>query len=78
MCQNETIYERWGVLQNWLRCLRTEKTLTQNRTAYLAGISRSHYANIENGVRLPSVSVAKALGKVLGFSWTKFYEESNQ
>lgn len=39
------------------------------------GISRAGYANIENGKRLPSVPVAKKIAAVLGFDWTRFYEE---
>ena len=37
-------------------------------------ISQSYYASIENGVRTPSVPVAKKIAGVLDFSWTRFFD----
>lgn len=58
----------------WLVDLRKEKRKTQCEVAFLTGISQSHYAAIENGVRKPSVGLAKKISSVLGFPWTQFYE----
>lgn len=59
----------------WLRDLRTEAGMTQDEVAAKACISRGSYANIENGERRPSVEVAKRIAAVLGFEWTRFFEE---
>lgn len=39
------------------------------------GIAQPSYFNIEAGKRRPSVPVAKKIAAVLGFDWTRFYEE---
>ncbi|MET9392433.1 helix-turn-helix transcriptional regulator [Streptomyces sp. NPDC006624] len=48
-----------------LRVAREQMELRQVEAAFLAGVSRSHLANMEAGRRLPSVSVARALADVL-------------
>lgn len=53
---------------------RTGKS--QEEIALEVGISRAGYANIENGKRTPSVPVAKKIAAVLGFDWTRFYDEA--
>lgn len=58
----------------WLKVVREQQGLTQEKVADKCGLSRSAYGNIENGKRRPSVNVAKTLGELLGFDWTKFYE----
>lgn len=58
----------------WLKDLREKSEMTQDAVAERCGLSRSAYGNIENGKRRPSVAVAKALGEVLGFDWTRFYD----
>ena len=58
----------------WLERLRHDKHMTEKDVAQAAGISQQHYNFIENGKRRPSVDVAKTLGELLGFDWTKFYE----
>lgn len=59
----------------WLEQLRRNKQMTEKAVAKAIGISQQHYDFIENGKRRPSVKVAKALGEVLGFDWTRFYDE---
>jgi len=59
--------------REWLMVLRGD--LTQQQVADMAGISRSYYTGIETGLRNASVSAAKAIGKVLGFKWTKFFDD---
>lgn len=59
----------------WLRDLRIKAGKTQDEIAGEACISRGSYANIENGERRPSVDAAKRIAAVLGFEWTKFFEE---
>ena len=40
-----------------------------------AGISAPSYCNIENGERRPTVENAKAIAGLLGFDWTRFFED---
>lgn len=49
--------------------------MTQEAVALGAEIARGAYSNIENGERRPSVEVAKRIAAVLGFEWTRFFEE---
>ena len=60
-------------MYKWLKDLRLENS--QESIAKKVGISQQHYSLIEKGEREPSVAVAKRIAAVLGFDWTKFYEE---
>lgn len=59
--------------RNWLINLRGR--LTQEKVAFLSGISRGSYSNIETGKRDPSVSMAKKIAKALGFNWQLFFDQ---
>lgn len=58
---------------NWLVELRGKRS--QAAVAKATGIAQSTYASIEVGSRRPSVSTAKRIATVLGFSWTRFFED---
>lgn len=58
-----------------LRELRVSKNLTQQQLADRCDIKRNTIAMIETGQSKPSVETAKRIAKVLGFNWTKFFEE---
>ncbi|MCL6592704.1 MAG: helix-turn-helix domain-containing protein [Alicyclobacillus sp.] len=58
--------------RDWLVKIRGNRT--QEQVAVAAGISRSAYANIENGNREPSVEMAKKIAAVLQFDWTMFFD----
>lgn len=60
---------------DWLKTVRQEKGLTGAEVAEAAGITQQFYNFIENGRRRPSVDVAKRIAAVLGFEWTRFFEE---
>lgn len=60
---------------DWLKTVRQEKSLTGAEVAEAAGITQQFYNFIENGRRRPSVDVAKRIAAVLGFEWTRFFEE---
>lgn len=62
----------------WLKNRRVEKGMTQQTVADESEIARGAYSNIENGERRPSVEVAKRIAAVLGFDWTRFYEEPGE
>lgn len=54
---------------------REKRGLTMKQVAAQTGISESYYCLIENGERRPSVKVAKRISKILGFRWTKFFDD---
>ena len=62
----------------WLEELRTEKKLTQLELAEMAGVDRATISKLENEKYSPSVGLAKKLGILLGFEWTKFYESQEK
>lgn len=60
-----------------LKDVREKKGMTQQNVADKAGLSRAAYTNIEIGKRKPSIETAKKIGNVLGFEWSKLYEEAS-
>ncbi len=62
----------------WLEEKRVAADLTQSEVAKGAAIARGSYANIENEERRPSVDVAKRIAAVLGFEWTRFFEDAEE
>lgn len=57
--------------RDWLKDLRKEKGLTVRAIAPLVGISFSHYNDIENGRRNPSLYIAIKMSDFLGFDIKK-------
>ena len=65
-------------MRHWLKELRIESgNMTQEQLAKKVGISRTMITEIENGNANPSVKVAKKIAAVLGFPWTRFYEDDS-
>ena len=65
-------------MRHWLKELRSESgTMTQEQLAKKVGISRTMITEIENGNANPSVKVAKKIAAVLGFDWTRFYDDDS-
>jgi len=63
-------------MRTWLKELRARSSnMTQKQLATLVGISRTMITEIENGNANPSVEVAKRIAAVLGFEWTRFFED---
>lgn len=58
-----------------MREKRELKGLTQQQLADLIGRDRSLIAKIENGSR-PSVETAKKIAAILGFEWTRFFDDA--
>ena len=67
-------------MRKWLAEIRTSAKKSQQKVADEAGISQSYYAGIETGIRGKplAVPVAKKIAAVLGFDWTRFYEEDGE
>lgn len=57
-----------------LKTIRVKKNLTMKQISQQVGITESYYCLLENGLRRPSVPVAKRLGEVLGFDWSELFE----
>ena len=62
-------------MRKWLIDIRNGRA--QAQIAEAVGISQQMYSAIELGERRPSVEVAKKIAAVLGFNWTRFYEDDN-
>jgi len=50
---------------------------TQQQAADNMGISRSYYAMVEIGYRIPSVKVARRIQKVFGIDWYVWFENTD-
>lgn len=62
----------------WLRTLRENLGLTQEKLAETVGVERSLISKFETGSARPSPDTAKAIAQVLDFNWTKFYEDNQE
>ena len=64
-------------MRKWLVEIRKAAKLSQQAVADRAEICKSYFASIETGVRGKplSVTIAKRIAAVLGFDWTRFYDE---
>lgn len=60
-------------MNDWLRKIRADKSSYE--IAKEIGIPQSTYFSIETGTRRPSVDMAKRIAAVMGFEWTRFFEE---
>lgn len=58
-----------------IKQLRKAKGLTQSELGEKIGVVTQSICSYEKGVVEPSVQVAKALGKELGFNWWELYED---
>ena len=63
------------MVRKWLVDIRSDSSLTHQQVADGVGINRVYVTQIENGVRRPSVKVAKRYAKFLGFDWRLFFED---
>ena len=57
-----------------IRNIRMEKGMTQQELADLVGLDRTTITKIESGAT-PSIDTAKKIAAVLGFKWTRFFED---
>lgn len=64
--------------RKWLREVREEKELTQEHLAEKLGITRQHIGMLENGISSPSPKLAKKIASILGFEWTKFFDDDDE
>ena len=64
--------------REWLIQSRKEKGITQEELAELCDSTQMMISNIENGIRRPSPELAQKIASVLGFDWTKFYENQKE
>lgn len=62
-------------MRHWLVQCRKTKGFTQKEVAEKCGISRSYYADIEQGKANASGRAAKLISDVLGFDMSLFFAE---
>ena len=62
-------------MRKWLIEIRNGRA--QAQIAEAAGITQQMYSAIELGERRPSVEVAKKIAAVMGFHWTRFFEDED-
>lgn len=62
----------------WLKVLREKAGFTQGKLAERVKVERSLISKIETGSARPSPDTAKAIAKVLGFEWTKFFDSNEE
>lgn len=60
--------------RDWLVTIRKDKGLSQAAVADRVGISTPSYCTIETGKTNPRVYTAQKIARVLGFRWTRFFE----
>jgi putative transcriptional regulator len=65
------------VINMELKIKRKKKLLTQQQLAELVGVDRTLISKIESGAATPSVTTAKKIAAVLGFKWTRFFEDED-
>jgi len=65
-------------LRKWLKDIRAKKELTQQEVANAVNVDVTMISKIELGERRPSVEVAKKIASVMGFNWTRFYEDEDE
>ena len=57
-----------------LKKTREDAGMTQEQIAEIAGVTRQAIGQYEAKIIKPSVPVAKIIGHVLNFDWTKLYD----
>ena len=60
-------------MRTWLKEIRGERS--QKDFALMLGVAQGFYSDLEGGRKTPSPKQAKKIASVLGFEWTRFYEE---
>ena len=64
-------------MRTWLKDIRAKNELTQQEVANAANVDVTMISKIELGERRPSVEVAKKIASVMGFNWTRFFEDED-
>lgn len=65
-------------MRDWLVSIRKKQSMTQKAICDRLNISQPTYWGYEHGIITPTVQNAKKIGAILGFDWTRFYEEPKE
>jgi DNA-binding XRE family transcriptional regulator len=63
--------------RTWLINLRKSRNMTQQDLANAVNLDITTIGKYELGERQPSPKIAKMIAAVLGFDWTRFFDEEN-
>ena len=64
--------------RHWLKAARVEKSLSQEKLGKIVGVDITAIGKYELGKRTPHHTTAKKIAQVLGFEWTRFYDDDTQ
>ena len=62
--------------RHWLIQARHDSGMTFSELAKKVGVSQQAISHWETGKRTPKPKSAQKYANILGFEWTKFYEEN--
>lgn len=62
-------------MRNWLIAIREARGYSQAYVARAIGVKQPTYWQYEHGSITPSPSIARKIGRLLGFDWTLFYPD---
>lgn len=61
-----------------LRRHRSEKNISQEELAYLAGVDRTFISRLERGIRQPTITTTIGIGQALGVSAADLIRETEE
>ena len=64
-------------MRGWLKSMRESAGLSKTALAKEVGAHLSVIGKYEAGIRTPKRKRAKKIAEVLGFDWTRFYEDED-
>lgn len=62
-------------MRKWLIDIRKKKGLSQKSVCEAVDIAQPTYWEYEHGECTPTVPIAKKVAALLGFDWTRFYDD---
>ena len=69
---------RGAKVRHWLIACREAQGMTQGYVANASGLAQPSYFEFEKGLSTPKPETAKRIAAVLGFPWTRFYDDETE
>lgn len=73
---NEKILKISAIFGEILRRYRSERGISQEELAHLAGVDRTFISRLERGIRQPTITTLIGIGEALGVSSAELVEEA--